>query len=452
MVEKANVLFISFDDAIAPWPYKTLFGEPLKIPNLDEICSVSTAFSAAYCPATVCNPARSSFMSGKTTHQLGVFANKDNVFERHDPQIMWPYRLKENGYFCSSGGKVHHGHAPLPKQVHDVLYADEQKDFAYRLQRPVQTVSFGGYKDGLATVSDEDDDLFYDTRSADSAIAFLKSYDDDGPFYREVGFHSPHVPFATPARFKEMYDLRRIRQPEDWASGYDSNSYADEKFPKNPALERGRTHWWKKSVRNYFSAYSLVDDQLGRVWRALKASKHADNTIVVILADHGFHLGNKDRLQKSTLWEQVAHVPLIIHLPGAAARDVKDPISMIDIGPTILDLLGLGEIADSVGRSLRPYLHGEGRDVQTVPTFFFDNVSIRKDDYRLIRYGDGTTQLYDLTDDYWQLQDLGRTHPAFPGLYAELVKTSAAWGLEIRDGANSHANPAADSGSGTQRN
>ena len=429
---KPNILFVSFDDAVAPWPYKTAFGQPLLTPNIDAICDVSTAFHAAYCPATVCNPSRASFMSGRSTHQLGVFSNKDNVFERHDPRIMWPYRLKQDGYFCSSGGKVHHGHSPLPEPVHRILYSDDQKEFVYSPGRPIRTTQFGGYKDGRATLDPKDDDVFYDTRSAESAIAFLESYDRDEPFYREVGFHSPHSPFATPARFKDLYLVRKFQPPAAWRDGYDSNAFADARFPKQKGLVQGRLRWWKQSVRNYFSAYSLVDDQLGRVWRALKGSRHAENTIVVILADHGFHLGNKDRFEKSTLWEQVANVPLIIHLPDRAeARVITDPVSLIDIGPTVLDYAGLNRGSDTLGTSLRSYLEGGSRERQAIPTFFFRNAAIRCGDYRLIRYQDGSTQLYDVTRDFWQLHDLGEDHPDFPELYAELVRTSRAWGLEI---------------------
>ncbi|WP_322892895.1 MULTISPECIES: sulfatase-like hydrolase/transferase [unclassified Yoonia] len=432
---KPNVLLVSFDDAVAYWPYKTAFNEPLLTPHLDRICAVSTAFHAAYSPATVCNPARASFMSGRSTHQLGVFSNQDNVFDKHDPRIMWPYRLKQDGYFCSSGGKVHHGHAPLPQPVHDILYSDAQKDFTYAISKPVRTTHFGGYKNGAATLDPADDDVFYDMRSAESAITFLTGYDGDAPFYREVGFHSPHSPFTTPARFKEMYRLSRFREPADWAGGYDSNAYADRAFPPRKELVNGRSRWWKQSLRNYFSAYSLVDDQLGRVWDALKASRHAQNTIVIVLADHGFHLGNKDRLQKSTLWEQVANVPLIIHLPGQTeAQVITDPVSMIDIGPTVLDYLGLGEIAGTVGQSLRPYLERRGVTPRAIPTFFYNNAAIRQGDYRIIRYDDATTQLYNLREDYWQLHDLGEGHPAYAALYASLVVTARLWGLQVEGG------------------
>lgn len=429
---KPNILLVSFDDAVAYWPYKTAFQQPLLTPNLDRICAQSTAFHAAYSPATVCNPARASFMSGRTPHQLGVHANKDNVFDLHDPRIMWPYRLRQDGYFCSSGGKVHHGHLPLPEPVHSILFSDEQKDFVSPVFRQIATTHFGGYKNGLATLDPKDDDIFYDTRSAESAIAFLDSYDRDQPFYREVGFHSPHTPFATPARFKNMYLLPQFEQPEDWANGYDSNAYADTTFPPRKELLNRRLRWWKQSVRNYFSAYSLVDDQLGRVWRALRQSRHADTTIVIILADHGFHLGNKDRMQKSTLWEQVANVPLIIHLPGqTTGQAIHDPVSTIDVGPTVLDYLDLGEISGSVGQSLRPWLEGKPPRPRAVPTFFHNNASLRKGDYRIIRYIDNTTQIYDIKEDFWQLRDLGPDHPAHAGLYADLVATSRDWGLHI---------------------
>ena len=126
---RKNILLISFDDAIAVWRYKGIFGVPLHTPNFDRICAQSTTFHAAMCQAPICGPSRASFMSGKAPHQSGVLTNKTPVFSKIAPQDMWPYRLRQAGYFCSSGGKVHHGFRPLPPGHHAVLYSDERKHF-----------------------------------------------------------------------------------------------------------------------------------------------------------------------------------------------------------------------------------------------------------------------------------------------------------------------------------
>lgn len=187
----------------------------------------------------------------------------------------------------------------------------------------VEKKKYGGNRGGWGTTNEKDDDIYYDHQSADSAIEFLQNRAPGGPFYREVGFYSPHGPHYTPARFKEMYNQKAFRMPEEWAGGFDTNAYADEIFLQN--IDPAKKQWWQQSVRNYYSALSHGDYHLGRVWDALKASPHAENTIFIIVADHGFHLGNLNRYKKTTLWEQVAGVPLIVHDPShPEARVVQD--------------------------------------------------------------------------------------------------------------------------------
>jgi arylsulfatase A-like enzyme len=430
---RKNFLLVSFDDATAYWPYKHVFGEPLRTPNLDRICAESAAFHAAYCQAPVCGPSRASFMTGRTPHQLGIFDNETYIFDRFHPSAIWSWRLRQAGYFCSSGGKVHHRYEPVPKPVHDVLYSDEPKAFSFaidRLRDQAAAAHFGGHNHGLGTTDPDDDARYYDAQSADSAIRFLESYDRDAPFYREVGFHSPHGPFTTPARFKEMYNQRHIRRPPEWDEGFDETPVTSALFPHQPRTDRLR--WWRCSVRSYFSAMSHGDHHLGRVWDALKASRHARDTVVIVLADHGFHLGNRRMFRKTTLYEQSAAVPLIVHDPDRPeAREVHDPVALLDVGPTVMALAGLPPIKDSRGRSLLPAMAGQGDPDRAVPTLLRDSLSIRRGAYRLIRYPDGGTQLFDVTRDFWQLRDLGPGHPAHAPTLAALLACAGEHGLAI---------------------
>ncbi|MEX0285238.1 MAG: sulfatase-like hydrolase/transferase [Paracoccaceae bacterium] len=425
-----NILLVSFDDAVAYWPYKSCFGVPLQTPSLDRICEQSTAFQSAYCQAPICSPSRASFMSGQTPHALGVHEYNSDVFAQHSPEIMWSYRLKQAGWFCSSGGKVHHGFKPLPPEVHDVLYSDERKFFRidWRLRPDRERIKFGGRMGGAGTTNPEDDKRFHDAHSANSAIEFLDSYDSDQPFYREVGFFSPHSPWITPVRFKRLYPAGRMTLPDAW-----DDDYAKTPFLKEESLEnvKGRPDLWKKrTIRNYFSALSHADYHLGRIWDALKASQHADNTMVIIVSDHGFHLTERNRLGKSTLWEQVAGVPLIVHDPDRATpRVVRDPVGLIDVGPTVMEAAGLPKLDNCVGRSLLPYMDGYTDPDRAVLTTRRDSAAMRKGRYRIIRYSDGSTQLFDLEEDWWQMRDLGSGHPAHAALLAELVATSATYGV-----------------------
>ncbi|MGB1235861.1 MAG: sulfatase-like hydrolase/transferase, partial [Planktomarina sp.] len=396
------------------------------------ICDVSTAFHSAYCQAPICGPSRSSFMSGKTPHQLGIFDNSIRVFENIAAEDMWPAKMKQNGYYCSSGGKMHHKYKALLQDHHDVLYNDARKRFDDDMKPPkgAEMVKHGGWRNGWATADPKDDDTYYDHQSADSAIQFLKEYCDDKPFYREVGFFSPHVPHITPTRFKGMYDRRKLKQPPEWADGFDTNTYADTAFPQN--VDPQNPKWWRLSVRNYYAAMSHGDHHLGRVWDALQKSRHAKNTIVIVVSDHGFHLGNLNRYKKTTVWEQAASVPIIIHDPAKAQADVvNDPVALLDVGPTVLDYAGIAPPQDCVGKSMRPLVEGATDPDRSVPTFYFDNASMRIGDYRLIRYDDGSIQFYNIKNDHWQLKNLGENDPAFPECYKTFVDICATYGYSV---------------------
>ncbi|MBJ3763748.1 sulfatase-like hydrolase/transferase [Maribius pontilimi] len=432
--QKKNVLLVSLDDAVSWRHYRTMFGAELQVPNLDRICAEATVFDAAYCQAPICGPSRASFMSAKAPPQLGIYDNTADVFDVLPATEMWSVRLRDAGYYCSSGGKLHHRYKPLRRRFHKDIYDDNQKRFTDDMHMPpgLEKKKFGGHRGGWGTTDPKDDDTYYDHQVAESAIEFLQTYDGDAPFYREVGFYSPHGPQYTPARFKEMYDVNAFKPPECWKDGFPDEPFIRDRVPPNDRLEAGKLTWWRQSVRNYFSALSHGDHHLGRVWDALMASPHAENTLVVLVADHGFHLGDRNRFSKFTLFEQVAGVPFVIWDPARRqAQTVDDPVSLLDLGPTVLDHVGLDPRDDWVGRSLVPLLDGARDPDRVVPTFSNDGVSIRKGRYRFIRYENGETQLFDVVDDFWQQRDLGPDHPEHGALLKALVESARAHGLDI---------------------
>lgn len=357
-------------------------------------------------------------MSGRSPFDTGILTNEIKAFDILKPDDIWSFYLKQNGYYCSSGGKVHHGYMPLPDKVHTQLYSDDRKFFPRDLQvRPGVTVeALGGVGGGMATLDPEDDQGYYDAQSAQSFVEFLKNYDGRAPFYREVGFFSPHTPFITPARFKKLYRVADFQYPPEWDEEVKENGTLSDEVQAN-----FRTHkklHWQKSVRNYFSAVSHGDYHLGLVWDALQASPHGKDTIMVLLTDHGLHLGEKRRFGKSTLLEQVANVPLIIFDPKRPVRqDIKDPVALIDVGPTVLDMVGLPLPPNNLGRSLLPLLAGtDVGHARSVPTFRADGASIRKGRFRFTRTAAGKAVVHDLVEDWWQRHPHGPDHPAFSEL------------------------------------
>lgn len=430
---KKNILIISLDDAFSFWHYRKMFKIKLRTPNLDRICEQSTAFHAAYCQSPLCGPSRASFMSGKSPPETGVYSNKDKPFERMEPQSMWQFQLKENGYFCSSGGKVHHGFKALPSHVHDVLYSDERKNFRVdlKLRKEFEQSRSGGNGGGISTTNPKDESYYYDAHSASSFVKFIDNYEGDAPFYREVGFFSPHSPFITPIQYKEMYPIHKFKYPEAWADGFNRSDYSDKNIRKN--FRTQDTRFWRKSVRNYFSAFSHGDHHLGTVWDALMNSPHAKNTVVILLTDHGHHLGENNRFGKSTLWEQSALVPIIIYDPDDRTPHIQtDPVALLDAGPTVMDYAGLPPLDSCEGRSMRPLVGGVSVDPdRAVPTFNTHGSAIRKGKYRFIRYKDGTTEFFDLEEDWWQQRNLGPEHPDYADMDLAHMECCRAHGMEL---------------------
>jgi len=378
-------------------------------------------------------------MSGLSPHETGGTGPKRHFFEDISPKEMWCHTLKQNGYFCSSGGKVMQSYAPLPEHIQSVLYSDEGKKLRMGPRFPVnQTdhsskgisrVSMGGFRNGWATNDVSEDETYYDHQVVASVEDFLSSYEDDAPFYREVGLSAPHGPWVTPIKFKEMYDIQGFQKPEVWLDGFAENAFL--RNVTKPNFDGSRRKYWQKSVRNYFSAISFADHHVGRVWDAVKSSRHADNTVIIIIADHGLHLGERNLFRKHTLWEQVANVPLIIHDPSQpVAQVVSDPVGLIDLGPTVMDYAGLPPLAGRVGTSLRPQVEWGRAPDRVVPTFYLDNAAARVGKYRYIQYADGTTEFFDLSKDWWQQHNLGPNHPEFAAVKSAAIACFADYGFD----------------------
>jgi arylsulfatase A-like enzyme len=180
---------------------------------------------------------------------------------------------------------------------------------------------------------------------------------------------------------------------------------------------------WREGVQAYLASVSFADAMVGRLLDALDASGRADRTIIVLWGDHGFHLGEKRRWRKSTLWEESTHVPLIIVAPGITAPGSRSvhAVSLMDIYPTLVELAGLDLPAHVEGRSLVPLLEDPSREwsFPVVTTYGYDNHAVRTDRYRYIRYADGSEELYDHASDPNEWTNLA-SDPAHDGLKAEL--------------------------------
>ena len=220
------------------------------------------------------------------------------------------------------------------------------------------------------------------------------------------------------------------------------------RYPRLPYLRANNHEQLRRCTQAYLACTTFVDAQVGRVLAALAQSAAADNTIIVLCSDHGYHLGEKNRVSKHSLWEESTRVPLIVVEPGQTEGQRCDrPTGLIDLYPTLLELCGLPRRAQNSGRSLVPLLRDPKDGSQPwrhsiSTTYGRGNISLRSSRYRFIRYGDGSEELYDHQNDphEWTnfLSDKGATgkyQAVLQTFRAELPKQQAAYHRSVGTGA-----------------
>ncbi|MEO0415059.1 MAG: sulfatase-like hydrolase/transferase, partial [Verrucomicrobiota bacterium] len=250
----------------------------------------------------------------------------------------------------------------------------------------------------------ESDNDMGDHKLALKAAEALKQ-NFDQPFFMSVGFFRPHVPLFAPAKWFDLYDPDTLvlahphpGDMDDIPKNFQSiNDYAV--APTHQQVVKTESHLGLTHA--YLASVSFVDHCVGIVIDALASSKHADNTIVVLWSDHGFHLGEKHHWAKRTLWEESTKVPLLITMPKLDAGECIEPASLIDIFPTLTELCKIPAPKHLEGISLMPQLN----DPQTtrlhpaITSSYYGNHAIRTRNFRLIRYEDGAEELYDHRTD-----------------------------------------------------
>jgi arylsulfatase A-like enzyme len=234
----------------------------------------------------------------------------------------------------------------------------------------------------------------------------------DLPFFLAIGLREPHLPWYVPRKYFDMYPKNKLVLPETSKNDLSDIPETGLKLiaarrDHNPIIESRR---WLDAVQAYLASITFLDDQVGRLIEALDSSPNADDTIIVLWSDHGFHLGEKKHWGKSTLWEESTRVPLIIVAPGVTKPGTLSarPVDTMSIYPTLADLSGL-PIPDHVqGTTLRPLLEDPNAPWKRIAltTYGRGNHAIRTDRWRYIRYRDGTEELYDHFNDPMEWRNL----------------------------------------------
>ena len=402
--ERPNILFIAIDDQ-NDWIGYLGTHPQVKTPNIDKLAARGTAFMNAHCQAPLCNPSRSSLLTGLRPSSTGVYGLAPGIREvaQLKKHVTLPQTFTQAGYATSTHGKIYHDGSIRPKdqkvEFNDWGAKGGTPKPPLKIAKLPPQLNHPAMDWGVWPPKDEDT---ADWKIADSAVAALEKAPADKPFFVACGFRLPHVPCYAPQKWFDLYPDNTLVMPlvkEDDRD--DLPKFADFlhwRLPE-PRLKTLRaTNEWRPLVRAYLSCTSFMDSQVGRVLEALEKTGRADNTIVVLWSDHGWHLGEKLITGKNTLWERSTHVPFIFAGPGIAkAAKCQRTVELLDIFPTLLALCDMPARPDLEGHSLQPLLKDANapREWPAITTHNQGNHAIRTEDWRYIRYADHSEELYD---------------------------------------------------------
>lgn len=416
---RPNILFVISDDLNNDFGLAHL--AEVKTPNLDRVRDRSVRFVHNYCQYPLCNPSRVSIFSGLYPTTTQVLDNLTQPRSTIRDFVTLPQHLRSHGYQAAYFGKVFHlldpmswrDDAPPPQTARD-------KGFNYWIQ-PVGpknrdvAASLASFNDPQTGALEQMDDY----KIATQAIARMREFrQQDKPFFLAVGFRRPHVPLVAPQGFFDLYNPAKVTLPVDFQPmpGWRGHVPPDA-FRPNLDLFYNRTATKDKArqlIAAYYGCVSLLDAQLGRILDELERLQIAGNTIVLVTADHGWHLGQKGMWAKMTLFEQSAAVPLLIADPRRKARDPCHAITeSLNIYPTLAGLCGVPIPGGLEGQSLAPFLDDPARTwdrpartVMVRPTCL--GRSVRTAQWRYTEWDAGRrgAELYDHEHDPLELKNL----------------------------------------------
>ena len=429
--QKPNVLFIAVDDMRDWVGYLKGYKGQVLTPNIDRLADTGTPFTNAHCASPVCCPSRAAVMSGRFPSSTGVY-NNGQWWKPHMPELTTlPVHFKSNGYEAVGAGKLFHhtvGNNP-PGQwdaYHRLVFEDDA--FSRTSGRITPLYPFTAFKpfpeefplSGIRPYSNEVDwgvldkpePAFDDAKTATYAIDYLKQ-EHDKPFFLACGLFHPHLPWYVPPKYLKLYNEKDPVLPKVKTDDLDDVPEPGKKLALRKYEDLQRLHKankWNTAVQHYLASISFADAQIGRLIDALAESPHADNTIVVLWSDHGWHLGEKNHWHKRTLWEEATRVPLIIMTPDTlhAGTRCAEPVSLVDLFPTLIDLCQLPPVQKLSGQSLVPLLK-DPASKRAHPAVTEDenrHCAVRDIRYRYIRYNDGSEELYDMQTDPLQWNNL----------------------------------------------
>jgi iduronate 2-sulfatase len=422
---RPNILLIISDDLR---PELGCYGATyMHTPNIDRLANEGMVFRNAYVQQAVCAASRASFLTGCRPETTGA----DYPYSLYFATKFWPEHpsiceyFEMNGYYVRTYGKIHHG-SPVDKlsTPHYSPGVGESGGKYYALPENIVAGGSTGISENTPPVecADVDDEAYIDGLLAQRAVSDLDEYASSGnekPFFYAVGFKKPHLPFASPRKYWDMYNRDSIyivdnqshplNSPEYSTVNYSLRNYSGpnpEDYPNGLPVDR------QKEIRHgYFAAVSYIDALTGKILDKLDELALRENTIVVFISDHGWHLGHQGMWGKSTNFENAARAPMIISAPEKLSNiECKKLVEYVDIYPTLADLAKL-KIPDYIeGLSMVPLLDNVNKDWKSAAFSQFprgnnrEGYSVRTDKYRYTEWRNKSgfieaRELYDHTND-----------------------------------------------------
>ncbi|MEO0963956.1 MAG: sulfatase [Planctomycetota bacterium] len=394
-----NVIVIGVDDLRAN--LGAYGADWTQTPNLDRLASMGVQFNRAYTNVTICNPSRASFLSGLYPETTGVLTNR--MPPRENPMLadakFFPEAFEQAGYFTANIGKVEH------KQYQDTMDVDEfsnpQDNFD---ESSVVHAGEIGKRFRWKAV-DAPDDRFGDGMIADRIVELIKEKaGGDEPFFLQAGFHKPHADWIAPKRFFDAHPPDDMPLMPHGILSPPNTRGPLEGQRQIPILDDDEE---RMVISMYAAGTSFMDEQVGKIMRAMDEEGLWGNTAVIFFSDHGFSLGEHDQWSKFNQWESTARIPFIIVAPGVKPAQSDTPVELVDMYPTMMELAGLEPPHELEGDSLVPVLENPDALTDGIAYTVFGHTegesrarvrSIRTPDYAYIQYYEGHDVLFSADD------------------------------------------------------
>ncbi|MEZ6122293.1 MAG: sulfatase-like hydrolase/transferase [Planctomycetaceae bacterium] len=413
---RPNVLLICVDDLK---PVLGCYGDnTAKTPGIDRLAARGVLFEAAYCNQAVCSPSRNSLMTGLRPQTLGIYDLPTHFRHGAPDAVTFAEHFRSHGYRTQAMGKIlHTGHGNKEDEASWTVPHWRPKAGQYQLKESTENArdSKNGPRGAATESADVADDAYADGQIAAEAVQRIQqAAKDDQPFLIAVGFLKPHLPFVAPKKYWDLYNPAQLPMPAVTEPPEGAPSYAPQfggelrAYRDLPATGPIGDDVTRQLIHGYYAATSYMDAQVGRVLDAVDSAGIADNTIIVLWGDHGWHLGDHGMWCKHTNYEQAARIPVIVSGPGiAAAVKTRSLIETVDIYPTLCELAGLpqreGLDGISFARVLKsPTQKSRESVIHVYPRSKGLGRAIRTERYRMVEWkapgADSATAEYELYD------------------------------------------------------